>query len=210
MFFFYAEDVNRAKMPGNLVQATMPTALERTGDFSQTVDLNGNRVSILDPLNNRVAFPGNVIPRNRVNQNGVNILNIFPLPNFFDTAISRRNYNYNFQETFAKPTRQESLRLDYNATDKLRIFFRGTTYKEGWEAYYIGGGQQWPFSRQNLLGSNPALTTAIHLRAYTQHRGRSHCRAFGFQGRDGTGRRERLLRAGPREGGDQPAADFPG
>jgi hypothetical protein len=35
LFFFYAQDNNHAAQPGNLVQATMPTALERTGDYSQ-------------------------------------------------------------------------------------------------------------------------------------------------------------------------------
>lgn len=139
----------------------MPTALERAGDFSQTVDVNGTKVSILDPLNGRVAFPGNVILSNRVDSNGQKLLNIFPLPNFFDTAISRRNYNYNFQESQKRDTRQELIRLDYNATSRLRIFFRGTTFVENWAGYNVAGNAPWPMLKTVLNTRNPGITTTI-------------------------------------------------
>ncbi len=51
----------------------LPTAREKSGDFSQTRDGNGNMVVIYDPLtgdaagNGRTPFPGNIIPSNRIN-----------------------------------------------------------------------------------------------------------------------------------------------
>ena len=73
----------------------MPTALERAGDFSQTTDNNGTLFPyIKDPLSDRrlLARPtrpacfadGGVlgrIPANRLYQTGLNILNLYPLPN---------------------------------------------------------------------------------------------------------------------------------
>ncbi len=44
---------------------TMPTLLERTGDFSQSIGAQGP-VTIFDPLTGS-PFPGNVIPTNRIN-----------------------------------------------------------------------------------------------------------------------------------------------
>ena len=41
LFFFFSQDVLSRTDPGNLNQRRMPTELERRGDFSQTVDQNG-------------------------------------------------------------------------------------------------------------------------------------------------------------------------
>ena len=54
---------------------TLPTDLERLGDFSQTRNANGQPVVIFDPLTTRTVngaivrdpFPGNVIPADRIN-----------------------------------------------------------------------------------------------------------------------------------------------
>ena len=53
---------------------TVPTALERAGDFSQTRTADGRPITIYDPLTTRLengqyvrdAFPGNVIPTSRI------------------------------------------------------------------------------------------------------------------------------------------------
>lgn len=79
----------------------LPTARERAGDFSQSRDAAGNMVVIYDPLtgdangNGRTAFPGNVIPANRLNPIATKMLSYLPAPtndvsngssNFFSTA----------------------------------------------------------------------------------------------------------------------------
>ena len=54
-----------------------PTALEKTGDFSQSLNSNGTLRVIYDPLNlvsgARQPFPGNVIPSSRLNPTGLAI-----------------------------------------------------------------------------------------------------------------------------------------
>src|SRR5262249_5092967 len=60
---------------------------ERVGDFSQSVQRGP--VTIYDPLTG-LPFPGNVIPRDRINPIAASLLQFYPLPNFNTTA---RNYS---------------------------------------------------------------------------------------------------------------------
>ena len=84
--------------PGSLQQVTVPTALERQGDFSQTLAVNGTVVPVTDPLSH-APFPGNIVPQSRLDPNGQKLLEVFPLPNITNRAITKGNYNYNFLES---------------------------------------------------------------------------------------------------------------
>src|ERR1017187_5526686 len=119
LFFFWNQEFwpLQSAVVGSV---TTPTALERTGDFSQTVDLNRALIPIKDPTNG-LPFPGNVVPANRLNASGVSLLKMFPLPNFLDFNTSKGAYNYNFTTPVSKPTRMETLRLDYNINSNNRI-----------------------------------------------------------------------------------------
>jgi hypothetical protein len=70
LFFFWSQEFLPRNYPTDLVRRTFPTALQRNGDFSRTFDTNGALIPIWDPLNNRVPFPGNVVPSNRIDRNG--------------------------------------------------------------------------------------------------------------------------------------------
>ena len=59
----------------------MPTALEKAGDFSQTRVTNGTIQPIIDPNTAWSAFPGNVIPANRINPLGQRMLNLMSTAN---------------------------------------------------------------------------------------------------------------------------------
>src|SRR5687768_18243785 len=52
LFFFYVIDDTQAQRVQNLKFYQMPTALERAGDFSQSVTPNGALISVRDPLTN--------------------------------------------------------------------------------------------------------------------------------------------------------------
>jgi hypothetical protein len=65
----------------------MPTALERTGDFSQS-RVQGLAFTVYDPTTG-LPFPGNRIPTARLNATSLALLNYFPLPNLTDAS---RNY----------------------------------------------------------------------------------------------------------------------
>jgi hypothetical protein len=61
--------------------AVVPTTLERGGNFSQSVDRNGNPLAIRDPLTGQ-PFPGAIIPNARLNPVAGRILDLMiPLPN---------------------------------------------------------------------------------------------------------------------------------
>jgi hypothetical protein len=139
LFFFFSQEFIRSESPQPLRQVTMPTALERAGNFSQTVDQNGALVVIRDPLTGQ-PFPGNIIPGNRIDPNGQKLLSAFPLPNMVDRSITRGAYNYNFQESLFSPKRQEVFRIDYNATSAVRMYFRGSTWREDDQGFAVAAG----------------------------------------------------------------------
>jgi Carboxypeptidase regulatory-like domain len=127
LFGFYNLENWGIKVPGALTQYTMPSALERAGDFSQTLDTSGKVIVIKDP-NTGVAFPLNAIPKGRLNANGVALLNTLPLPNFTNRAITGGNYNYQIQEVLNNPKRSQLFKIDVVPTDRDRFFVRGKTW----------------------------------------------------------------------------------
>ncbi len=78
---------------------TVPTALERIGDFSQTF-VRGSQVQIYDPATG-APFSGNVIPQARITPQAAGLLKYLPLPNqpgtvqnyYFSTAVPNNTQN---------------------------------------------------------------------------------------------------------------------
>ena len=120
LFFFWSQEFWPVKAAGALRQVTVPTELERAGDFSRSLDLNGRLIAIKDPATGQ-PFPGNVIPPSRVDPSGAGLLKSFPFPNFFDRTISGGRYNYVEQAGPSQPLRFETLKLDYNIGPKHQI-----------------------------------------------------------------------------------------
>ncbi len=113
LFFFWSQEFWPVKVGTALQRITAPTELERKGDFSQSVDLNSKLIVITDPTTGQ-AFPGNVIPVNRVDPNGKALMSVFPLPNFLDRSISGGRYNHIYQGEEEMPKRSSTLKVDYN------------------------------------------------------------------------------------------------
>src|ERR1700735_1796078 len=65
LFFFWSEEWQEQLAPTAAKNITVPTALERTGNFSQSVDNNGKALVIRDP-NTQLPVPGNIIPANQI------------------------------------------------------------------------------------------------------------------------------------------------
>ncbi len=59
--------------------STVPTALEKTGNFSDLLDANGDLIPIYDPQTGQ-PFPGNVIPAGRISALSSSILPFIPDP----------------------------------------------------------------------------------------------------------------------------------
>ncbi len=109
-------------------RVTVPTALERQGDFSQSIDRFGNKVYVKDPSLNlpcsatdqRGCFANNVIPASRQYKPGMALLNFFPAPTI-DKNVARE-YNLESQISTGRPRREDLIRVDYNPSSNWRIF----------------------------------------------------------------------------------------
>jgi hypothetical protein len=131
LFFFYSYDKLFNQGTNGPNRYTMPTALERSGDFSQSVNPNGSAILIRDPSTGATCstsgaagcFPGNKIPTSRISAIGAAMLARFPLPNFADPTGARQ-YNSQFQFTNQQPRADQILRVDYNATSQDTLFVR--------------------------------------------------------------------------------------
>ncbi|HTS24489.1 MAG TPA: carboxypeptidase regulatory-like domain-containing protein [Bryobacteraceae bacterium] len=126
LFFFTNWEFQRPRVIDNLVSLTVPTALERQGDFSQTRQ-NNIPVTILDPANNKAPFPGNLIPQSRWNQYGLQLMNVFPLPNRLGVDPG---YNYQYQFVGSDSRNDDTVRIDYNISSRLKFFFRWLQNRE--------------------------------------------------------------------------------
>jgi hypothetical protein len=140
LFFFFSHEQFTEYRPQAIRQITMPTAMERRGDFSDSRDLNGALMTVLDPAANRTAFPGNQVPASRINRATQTYLNLLPLPNFFDLSISARRYNYQVQESLKVPKHTETARLDYNLTPKTNIYGRFNYWWEDLQGWAVPAG----------------------------------------------------------------------
>jgi hypothetical protein len=139
LFFFWSPEFQRRTEPANERQARVPTALERLGDFSRSVDASGNPFPYIrdyttglpcGSADTRGCFAaGGVlgrIPQNRLYQPGVNALRIFPDPNFTGGS----GINFTSQDPNESPRREDLIRLDFQATDKWRFTGRYMNTKE--------------------------------------------------------------------------------
>jgi hypothetical protein len=127
LFFFFSHESWWTKLPQGIRQVTVPTAAERAGDFSQTLDQAGNLRIITDPTNGQ-PFPQNKIPDNRFNSNGLVLLNLLPLPNQLNRSLTEGNYNYTWQDNCDIPKRLDSLKLDYYPREKDQIAMNARTW----------------------------------------------------------------------------------
>ena len=97
--------------------ALMPTSLERSGDFSQSVDALGRPIQLIDPTTGR-PFAGNVIPKDRISPQAAALLAYYPLPNAVGTG------GLNYQAPVLVTTHQESVqsRVTQNVSGRTQLF----------------------------------------------------------------------------------------
>jgi hypothetical protein len=111
---------------------TVPTLLQRQGNFSQTFDPAGNLIPIYDPNSTytnssgqleRNAYPGNIIPTSALDPVGLKVLNLYPAPNLPGTITGADNF-VGTQTTNDLTRRYEFLRIDHQINDKNKIYAR--------------------------------------------------------------------------------------
>jgi len=140
LFFFFTHESFLEYRPQAIRQITMPTAAERTGDFSDSRDLNGALMTVTDPQANHAVFAGNRIPASRIYAPTQQYLNLLPLPNFLDIATSLRRYNYQVQESLQIPKHSDTARVDYSITPKTTIYGRFNYWWEDIKGWAVPAG----------------------------------------------------------------------
>jgi hypothetical protein len=163
-FFFFSLDFLRNKQYTAPNRFTMPTALERKGDFSQTTTTTGVLIPIIDPLTGK-QFPGNIIPADRISPIGQAMMNLFPSPNTVDPT-GQRQYNFESINPQSRPRRDKILRVDYAVDPKTNFFVRLIQDYQGDDLYggILGpsGGGWRQFAHGYDIPSAGAVATLIH------------------------------------------------
>lgn len=113
---------------------TVPTLLQRMGDFSQTFNAQGQLVLVYDPLTTRQSgnafvrdpFPGNRVPAGRMVPVAQNILKMVPAPNIVTDPVTNF-YNYAAVPNCG-PAKYDSyyVKLDYLWSQSHRSSVSGT------------------------------------------------------------------------------------
>ncbi|HWQ52120.1 MAG TPA: TonB-dependent receptor [Bryobacteraceae bacterium] len=143
-FFFVLYDGSREGVPRSFV-STVPTDLERAGDFSQTftrVAGQATPVTIYDPSTTRLVgnayvrdpFPGNVIPADRQNPVAKALLGIYPRPSATGDAITHIS---NYPLSYKDPVLDNGVifKVDHQFSSRHQMFVRYF-----WRHFYVRGG----------------------------------------------------------------------
>ncbi len=165
LFFFFSQEFQRRTDPATEHQARVPTALERRGDFSQSVDNSGNPFPYIRDASTglpclasdtRGCFQdGGVlgrIPASRLFAPGLAVLNIYPSPNFSGGS----GLNITTQVPNSSPRREDLLRMDFQATSNWRITGR---YMANQENILQAYGTTWAGNGSDQL---PTPTLFVH------------------------------------------------
>ena len=123
LFFFYSQEFNK-EIRGKSRFGSVPTLLERQGNFSQPRILaNGTRCSGPAIGGDRPGSTNQIIPAGSLSAAGLSLVKIFPLPNTSSTTSCN-----NFAAAANSPInfREENVRIDYNVNSKNKIFGRYT------------------------------------------------------------------------------------
>lgn len=126
-FFFFAYEGLRQGSATQMT-TTVPTKLEREGNFSQTHDSSGQQVVIYDPTTTtatgtgyvRQPFPNDTIPAQDIDPVAAKIVQYYPLPNTAGNAAGQNNY-------FASGTSKLNIdtfdaKVNENINDRNKMF----------------------------------------------------------------------------------------
>ena len=161
IYFFGAYEGLRQGSPITST-VTLPTALERAGDFSQTYNSNGTLAVIYNPFTTRPnpngsgyirdPFPGNVIPVTLLDPVGVKTVALYPEANRPGDPFTRaRNYSQTGKTTTVGD--RSDMRIDWARSEKHSMFWR---LSKGWRQDGVPPADVWQsFTGTGPINSNP-------------------------------------------------------
>ena len=126
-FFSLSYFGTRAKNP-SIDFSTVPTALERMGDFSQAIQSGGASGTTLPVVlynpGTKTPFANNIIPRSLLSPVALKLLNYYPLPN-----LSGDVNNYEYDTSTVSNTDNLNARIQRNTTKNDRLAYH-ITYQD--------------------------------------------------------------------------------
>lgn len=148
-FFFVLIEKPHTITPTDPVFVTVPTALERQGNFSQSFGSNGALIPVIDPVTG-AQFPGNIVPPGRINRSGQALLNYFPLPNSpGGRTLAGSAFNYVFQQSVDVPKHSYVIRFDVKPTNNDSVYWKAQWWTSDNEGLGTSG---WPGGDANRWG----------------------------------------------------------
>ena len=152
-FFFWSQEWRRERVPANLGSVIVPTAAERTGDFSAACAANVD--CPIDPSNPtpNSHFPGNQVP---IDPNAVALMAQIPSP-------TDGGNTWNASPTLPTTWREELFRIDQNIGTKVRASFR--YIHDSWNQTYPtplwSGGTSFPTIQTNFGGPGVSMVARL-------------------------------------------------
>src|SRR5213594_1117708 len=165
---------------------TVPTELQKKGDFSQTFDAEGRQVVIYDPLTTRpdpanpgrfirTPFQGNRIPDDRINPVGRAVANFYPAPRSAGDVAGRDNFFG--RDVLLDNTWQTTVKVDdsFNVKHNLSANFSNYRSREPFPVYFRGTPGEVADSSNSILYRDtympvfnytmtPSATSVLNLR----------------------------------------------
>ncbi|MBL8213066.1 MAG: carboxypeptidase regulatory-like domain-containing protein [Bryobacterales bacterium] len=158
LYFFGAYEGLRQGSPGTNI-SSVPTDLQRAGNFSQTFNANGTQATIYNPFTTRPnpsgsgfirdPFPGNVIPSNLIDPVAAKVMSFYPRPNTQGDPFTNAR---NFVATGKTTTINDRMdaRIDWAKNEKWTMFGRFTkAWQENVAPVFFGNGADTNFSDVN-------------------------------------------------------------
>jgi hypothetical protein len=186
-FFFFSTEDYKDETRSTNPSVSVPTFLQKQGDFSQTLDGQGRLVTIYDPLTTRPnpafdptkavsltnpqylrdPFPGNKIPQNRMNPLSLALMRYWSDPTPGAGAVDG-TLNLTRVPKLLNGGNQFTLKMDQNVTSKLSVSAFGAYQKthEPSSVYYDGAQKiadpsgSILYRRIRVLALNATLTSS--------------------------------------------------
>ncbi|WP_128913861.1 TonB-dependent receptor [Granulicella sibirica] len=153
LFFLLGQEYLRYNNDDTVFQK-VPTALMRTGNFSELLSPNifyGGVNQIYSPTTG-AAYAGNVIPSSDLSANGLALLNAFPAPN-----ASATTYNWVDAATEMQTQRKDTIVMDYIPFEAHHLRFSLLNYN-----YHDYSPHYGNFNRNPRIFDRPNQVAVVH------------------------------------------------
>ncbi len=157
LFIFWAEEWIKRRYDEEQT-GTVPTAAMRTGNLSSLLSPKNpffGKTRVANDPTTGAPFPGNIIPANRLSNQGMALLNAYPLP-----TPGFQQGSANWIQTFGVDSNlnKTTFKTDYYINDKNHLYVRGTLIP-----WTFNGPLEGTFGLFSSLWSRPNRTGMVDL-----------------------------------------------